>query len=459
MRIAFSIIHNGMHHLMHNEQYLKILGSCDKWVVVEGASLSNGSTKWCNEFPKEFHKNGGSIDGTREFLLDISKKTEKLHLVISNGFWQSKDHQVNRAIEEVNKIAKKCWLWEIDIDEQWDAYQMDQAEFELQKIGAKAACFRSICFIGKKLRAIGDWGEARTYGYTRLWKWEGERFICHEPPVLEGLMGVDPTMLTPVFKHFNYYFEKDVIFKDHWYGGHENIYERWKLINSLDHRFFPMHISNLIVGPWGNSNSAIVYDDSEEKSKVIQIGANNGHDHVHEIVKCGKYQSIFVEPNPYLIDILKKNYEYIENCEFEECAVATFDGEIEMHFNNIEGVDLSHSSISIDHVLSHKHKKEDITTKKVKCMTLENLLKKHSWHDKEVEWLYIDAEGYDCDIILFTDFSKLNIKNVFFETVHSDGPFKQGEKLERTFNWLYSHGYLKNAIKTTDSHNVAFSRP
>ena len=92
-------------------------------------------------------------------------------------------------------------------------------------------------------------------------------------------------------------------------------------------------------------------------------------------------------------------------------------------------------------------------------MTLENLLKKHSWHDKEVEWLYIDAEGYDCDIILFTDFSKLNIKNVFFETVHSDGPFKQGEKLERTFNWLYSHGYLKNAIKTTDSHNVAFSRP
>lgn len=459
MRIAFSIIHNGMHHLMHNEQYLNILGSCDKWVVVEGASLSNGSTRWCNEFPSEFHKNGGSIDGTREFLLDIAKKTEKLHLVISNGFWSSKDHQVNRAIEEVKKITDKCWLWEIDIDEQWDTHQMDQAESELQRIGAKAGCFKSICFIGKNLRAIGDWGEARTYGYTRLWKWEGERFICHEPPVLEGLMGIDPMMLTPVFKHFNYYFEEDVLFKDRWYGGHENIYERWKLINSLDRRFFPMHISNLIVGPWGNSDSSIIYDDCEEDRKIVQIGANNGHDHVYEIVKEEKYNCLLVEPNPYLIDTLKKCYGNIHKCAFEECAISTFDGSIDMHFNNIEQYDSSHSSISIDHVLEHGNKKENITTKKVKCMTLESLLRKYNWDEEEIEWLYIDAEGHDCDIILSTEFSKLNIKNIFFETIHSDGPFNQGEKLERTFQWLYLHGYLKNAIKTKDSHNIAFSRP
>lgn len=458
MRIAFSIIHNGLHHLLHNEQYVKILNSCDKWIVVEGASLSNGSTRWCNEFPKELHNNGGSIDGTIEFLTDLSKKTEKLHLVISNGFWKSKDHQVNRAIEELKKIVDKCWLWEIDIDEQWEPEQMTQAELELQKSGAKAGCFKAICFIGKNLRAIGDWGEARTYGYTRLWKWEGENFICHEPPVLEGLMGIDPLMLSPVFRHYNYYFEEDVIFKDRWYGGHEGIYERWKLINSLDQRFFPMHISNLIVGPWGNSNSAIVYDDFGTKRKIVQIGANDGNDHVHEVVKCGKYEVIFVEPNPYLADVLKKNYEYIDNCKFEECAITTFDGEIEMHFNNIDSLESSHSSIYIDHVLGHKNKREDITTKKVKCTTLENLLKKHEWNDEEIYCLYIDAEGHDCDIILSTDFSKLNIRNVFFESIHSDGPFKQGEKLERTFNWLYSHGYLKNAIKTTDSHNIVFSR-
>jgi len=459
MRIVFSIIHNGIHHLFHNDQYLKILNSCDKWVVVEGASLPNGSTKWCKKFPDENHENGGSNDGTKDFLLQLSLKSNKLHYVESHGFWLSKDHQVNRAIEEVRKITDSCWLWEIDIDEQWETEQMDVAERELAAHRTKAGCFRSKCFIGKNLRAIGDWGEARTYGYTRLWRWEGENFLCHEPPVLEGLMGVEPTMLSPVFKHYNYYFEKDVLFKDRWYGGHEGIYERWKLINSLDKRFFPMHISNLIVGPWGRSDSAIIYDDFGTKRKIVQIGANDGNDHVHEVVKCGKYEVIFVEPNPYLADVLKKNYEYIDNCKFEECAITTFDGEIEMHFNNIDSLESSHSSIYIDHVLGHNNKREDITTKKVKCTTLENLLKKHEWNDEEIYCLYIDAEGHDCDIILSTDFSKLNIRNVFFESIHSDGPFKQGEKLERTFNWLYSHGYLKNARETIDNANIAFSKP
>jgi hypothetical protein len=61
-------------------------------------------------------------------------------------------------------------------------------------------------------------------------------------------------------KDYNYYFKSDVEFKDAWYGGHEGILERWNLLNSLDEKFFPMHISNLITGSWGKTNSAIVYD-------------------------------------------------------------------------------------------------------------------------------------------------------------------------------------------------------
>jgi hypothetical protein len=275
MRIVLSIIHNGLHHLNHNGQFSNILDNCDKWVVVEGASMSNGSTKWCKHFPDNLHQNGGSNDGTREFLHKLAINNKKLIYVPSVGFWKSKDHQVNRAIEEVKKIANKCFLWEIDIDEHWTSAQMDQAEKELVTSRAKSACFRAECFLGKNLRAIGDWGEAFTSGYTRLWNWEGEYFLCHEPPVLEGEIGRDPVMLSPVFKHYNYYFEKDVIFKDKWYGGHEQIYERWKLINSLDKRFFPMHISNLITGPWGNSNSAIIYVEINDKVVDQDLIYNN----------------------------------------------------------------------------------------------------------------------------------------------------------------------------------------
>lgn len=458
MRIVFSIIHNGLHHLLHNNQYAAIISNCDFWIVVEGASLSNNSTKWCKEFPLEFHSNGKSIDGTTCFFENLCLSSNKIIYIPSNGFWHSKDHQVNRAIEEVKKITNKCFLWEIDIDEQWTSDQMDKAEEELVASKAKSACFRAECFIGKNLRAIGDWGEAFTSGYTRLWNWEGEYFLCHEPPVLEGELGKDPVMLSPVFKHYNYYFDKDVMFKDKWYGGHDQIYERWKLINSLDKRFFPMHISNLITGPWGNSNSSIIYVETNGKKKLIQIGANRGYDHVFEITKHNKHECILVEPNKYLIDNLKDCYKNCDHITIENCAISTFDGNIDMYFNDMEDGDSSHSSLSLSHVLDHNNKKENIIKSNVPCMKLESLIQKHGWTNDEIEWLFIDAEGHDCDIILSTDFSKFNIKNVFFETVHSDGSFKQGEKLQKTIDWLMSFGYLINAKKTTDESNLALSK-
>lgn len=259
MRVAFTIIHNGLHHLQHNNQYQRILQSVDSWVVVEGASRSNGSTQWCKDFPDHLHSNGGSTDGTREFLSRLAGKEPKLVYVESDGFWDSKDQQVNRAIDEVRKLTHSCWLWQIDIDEQWDEPAMIAAEKELEASGSVAGTFRADCRIGKNLRAIGEWGEAKTFGYIRLWRWSGQKFMCHEPPILEGQFEVDPKMLTPTFVHYNYYFDQDVKFKDSWYGGHEGIYDRWKLINSLPSRFFPMHISNLITGEWGKTNTSIVY--------------------------------------------------------------------------------------------------------------------------------------------------------------------------------------------------------
>jgi len=261
MRVVFSIILNGLHHLLHNDQYRFILNNCDKWIVVEGASQPNGSTAWCKPFPPEYHKNGGSIDGTREFLSELSGLENKLVYIPSDGFWQSKDVQVNRAIEEVKKITDKCFLWEFDIDEQWTAEAMAQAEKELVERNIKTGKFRADCYVGKNLLAVGEWGEAYNGGYNRLWNWEGELFARHEPPLLEGILDERSAILSPRFKHYNYYFEKDVKFKDLWYSGHEQIHHRWKLINNLPKEQFPIHISALITGGWGRTNSGIIWKE------------------------------------------------------------------------------------------------------------------------------------------------------------------------------------------------------
>ena len=152
MRIAFTIIHNGLHHLKHNNQASNIINSCDYWIVVEGASESNGSTQWCKEFPEHLHINGRSVDGTCEYLEMLSKQHSNIIYVPSNGFWKSKDEQVNRAIQEVKKLTDKCYLWEIDADEQWAEESMDQAEKELETRVGKSGSFRADCYVGKNLR-------------------------------------------------------------------------------------------------------------------------------------------------------------------------------------------------------------------------------------------------------------------------------------------------------------------
>jgi hypothetical protein len=257
MRIIFTIIFNGLHHLTHNNQAEFILNNCDKWIVVEGASHSTGSTSWCKKIPNTLHNNGASVDGTREFLANLAKVTDKIIYVPSNGFWNSKDHQVNRAIDEVKKITDKCFLWEFDIDEQWTGEEMNKAEKELVEKNAKTGSFLANCYVGKNIKALGEWGECAPGGYARLWNWSGEYFSKHEPPTLEGGNGLHLT-LTPKFNHYNYYFEQDVKFKNDWYGGHEGIYERWKFINSLPDQTFPLPISVLITGYWGTTKTILV---------------------------------------------------------------------------------------------------------------------------------------------------------------------------------------------------------
>lgn len=256
MKIAFSIILNGMHHLMHNDYYKTMLDNFDLWVVAEGASRSNGTTSWCKLMKEEYHKNGRSVDGTLDFLSSLTKNSN-FKCVTTDGFWHSKDEQVNAAITIIKSVVNKGTLFQVDIDEQWTKNALDLAEQELKDRKLRIGACLADCYVGKNLIAKGDWGELNPTGYIRVWDWKGELFSKHEPPVLDDGSGEFGT-LQARFKHYNYYFEQDVKFKNDWYSGHEGIYERWKRINSLPDKDFPVHISNLITGNWGQSNTLII---------------------------------------------------------------------------------------------------------------------------------------------------------------------------------------------------------
>ena len=255
-RVAFTIILNGIKHLTHNEYYNYIADIFDMWVVVEGVSLPGGSTSWCRELDEEFHKNYISTDGTTEFLNDNTRSN--VVVVRPKGrAWYSKDEQVNAAIAEIKKHYNECYLWQIDIDEQWTIQQIEAAESALTSSGGKTGCFLCNYFVGPNQQVFGDWGEGKNTPYRRLWRWCGELFKSHEPPQLDGKNG--PGLLLPQrFNHYAYYFESDVIFKEKYYGGYDGLTNRWKQVQQ---NRGTIHISKLL-GPnlwWSNTNTVIKY--------------------------------------------------------------------------------------------------------------------------------------------------------------------------------------------------------
>lgn len=238
---AFTIILNGLHHLLHNNYAEKLAASVDYWVIAEGASDSQGSTKWCNRALPNYHNKGRSIDGTYEYLKEFTQKHSNTSLVVCPSLYPSKDHQVSMAIRKITEIIvdQPVFLWQIDSDEQWKSEDMREAESQLEASGANVGKFFWNYFVGPGLLARGEWGErAWGRGVQRLWIWNKNRVITHEPPVFEGL---DKSLLLPQrCNHFAYFFEKDVIFKSKWYRGYEKIFDNWVSLQKKGGIRFPM---------------------------------------------------------------------------------------------------------------------------------------------------------------------------------------------------------------------------
>lgn len=274
MRIGFTIIYNGAHHLEHNDWGCRLPKMLDYWVIVEGAADNGGSTSWC----KRIDDPHNSTDGTFEITGGLAGRHKNVTCIgMAGRKWKSKDEMVNAAIKHINSTMKngnivpsfkwhfknQCepvFLWEIDSDEIWDVKDMASAEIEIINTGADCGCFHANHFVGKGIVARGTWGEGNDptdplkNAYRRLWRWKGQMFETHEPPVLEGGNGKE-VLLPQRFNHYSYYFEKDVIFKSKYYQGYEELHTKW--LDLQKETVFPQPISRLIGGYWGNTETVI----------------------------------------------------------------------------------------------------------------------------------------------------------------------------------------------------------
>jgi hypothetical protein len=86
----------------------------------------------------------------------------------------------------------------------------------------------------------------------------------------------------------------------------------------------------------------------------------------------------------------------------------------------------------------HHHKELD--TVLIPTLTLTQLCSMYGI--KNIEHLYIDAEGLDVDILSSFNMKNHIVNNIFFEYTHTDGPFsKGGPKLDSIIKALENLGY------------------
>ena len=178
-------------------------------------------------------------------------------------------------------------------------------------------------------------------------------------------------------------------------------------------------------------------------NSLIQIGANDGmsHDHLHNVIKQFRLESLLLEPiKKYFLD-LQNNYSNYDNVRFENSALS-INNEILFlykvnpeYFNKYGTLSSGISSFYKEHLLKHGIKEKHIIQEKVNQISFDELLRKHNINSFDL--LLIDTEGYDCHIVndFFLKLKKIR-PIIIFEWSHI-----KCSELESALNLIINNNY------------------
>lgn len=144
----------------------------------------------------------------------------------------------------------------------------------------------------------------------------------------------------------------------------------------------------------------------------FQIGTNNGNDVFRDKVKKDKPSLIIlVEPNKSLISDIKNNYKDIDNVHIFNNAIYYKNNEdIELYIPKNKGYGNGHFSLLPMNDWGEKDTMDKFVTKSI---TFDEICSQYDI--QEIDFLQIDTEGFDSEIIKMIDFNKYNIKQIRFE--------------------------------------------
>ena len=194
---------------------------------------------------------------------------------------------------------------------------------------------------------------------------------------------------------------------------------------------------------------------------LVVIGAHFGVWLENVLNKYKNQNIILVEPVPYNIKILKKNFSNKENIFIFKNPIFSENKKEKFYYVKESSIHKLKKhwasgigSFNKQHILNHRSKRfeiqdNDIDFLDIDFITFEDLINKYKI--KSINKLQIDVEGAEFEILNTINFKKIEIKSIQFESKHFDGTFTEGSKLEKIKKKLTENGYKLTEI---DEENI-----
>jgi FkbM family methyltransferase len=212
----------------------------------------------------------------------------------------------------------------------------------------------------------------------------------------------------------------------------------------------------IIYNP-GHELAVIVLDNSHKKS-IVQIGTNNGNDDVRNFCISVKPDFILlVEPFKIHIDSIKKNYEsLINNVVIEDIAIFPDETKetVKLFYTIEDGpkkapdCSFQVTSVNSTHVIKHYPHLTDLDSFEAKCMTLNKLFDKYNL--RKIDYLFLDIEGIDFEVLISIDFDKYDIKHLQIEHLHLDN--------QKLIEFMTSKGYIRGIAFDSKGFDMMFDK-
>jgi hypothetical protein len=202
-------------------------------------------------------------------------------------------------------------------------------------------------------------------------------------------------------------------------------------------------VSQFIYDVWVNRNATEQFFDTwinkNPNSKGIVIGTHDGTE--GGWVKHIKNKSAFavlVEASKKQFDELAENYLNFDNVSFRNNVITGKGGDVEFY----EFGEGTANTISESHYKGHVKDGDELTIVKMSSVGVNDLIIEENLQDN-LDWLHLDTESIDDEIIMSLDFDKIvKPKLIVFETINiSKERIGSSKRIENLFAWLESNGY------------------